>query len=810
MPRYRIYTNNDLDPSITIERSYPAFKIVDVDDAKAAELAQSYPVQQLAEPPAPEIEESFSSLASANDERRGRRDVTVHLKYPADRETVDLIENAGAAVMDSGGNATLVVAIPNKKVLAALERIDQVITVTPHRLDIEIDPTFFEQLSTSSSVESASAETESIETESVEGEAEADSPAPTTTGILLINYFTKEDAERGLRKLKREKIRKVRFITETQLLVDLVGSEDIMKNAMSIFKCVGIKSISEKTFDKFFNDRARQVIGRGVVSDTNFDNRLTGAGEIVAVADSGLDTGDADTLHPDFRGRIVDIESWEIAESWRRHVTNPGADNGPGDNSGHGTHVAGSVLGNGSRAEELGLAPIKGMAPGAQLLFQAVEQKAHWTQQYIRDYVSWWRRRPRVFGLYGLPDKLSDLFMSAKQKGARIHNNSWGSDDKGRYGISSEQTDEFVWQNKDFLVIVAAGNDGADSKLPHGSIDLKSVGSPGTAKNCLTVGASENVRDDDPQFRVTNFRPAGSDDIINNRFSHPEIRDDLVADNIDDIAAFSSRGPTEKGQVTQKGRRKPDVVAPGTFVLSTRSSIQPHSDQPLARRRRFAPAVNDYMFNSGTSMAAPLVAGAATLWRQYLRTHRGISEPSAALLKAGIIHSAQYFEYRFARPESGPHADNEQGWGRVSLSHVIDLDNPDKLFVHDEANGLETGHSRILKLSLSAVGKLRITLVYSDRPGPELINDLNLMVHDPNGNVSWGNDFAKTGTRDNVNNVEGVIETNAAPGEWKIEVHAAQVALGIRDRIDTQDFALVITADSDFSVTTQSIVSRAG
>jgi hypothetical protein len=43
------------------------------------------------------------------------------------------------------------------------------------------------------------------------------------------------------------------------------------------------------------------------------------------------------------------------------------------------------------------------------------------------------------------------------------------------------------------------------------------------------------------------------------------IRDDRVADNTEGMAAFSSRGPT------QDGRIKPDVVAPGTSILSALS-----------------------------------------------------------------------------------------------------------------------------------------------------------------------------------------------------------------------------------------------
>ena len=83
------------------------------------------------------------------------------------------------------------------------------------------------------------------------------------------------------------------------------------------------------------------------------------------------------------------------------------------------------------------------------------------------------------------------------------------------------------------MIVFAAGNGGAGANT---------VGEPSTAKNVITVGAAENVN------------PFGGADNCG--------IGDTGADNANDIISFSSRGPTSDG------RKKPDIVAPGTHVSS--------------------------------------------------------------------------------------------------------------------------------------------------------------------------------------------------------------------------------------------------
>src|SRR3954470_7247353 len=105
---------------------------------------------------------------------------------------------------------------------------------------------------------------------------------------------------------------------------------------------------------------------------------------------------------------------------------------------------------------------------------------------------------------------------------------------------------------------------------------------------------------------------------------------DPMANDPEQVAPFSSRGPTRDGRV------KPDVVAPGTFVLSTRSRMIAANNTAWAP----FPASKLYFYMGGTSMATPLVAGAVALLREYLRTKKQIAKPSGALLKAALIAGA--------------------------------------------------------------------------------------------------------------------------------------------------------------------------
>ncbi|HEX9374295.1 MAG TPA: S8 family serine peptidase, partial [Roseiflexaceae bacterium] len=211
---------------------------------------------------------------------------------------------------------------------------------------------------------------------------------------------------------------------------------------------------------------------------------LFGAGQIVAVADSGLDTGMIATLSPDFAGRIV-----------ATHVLSAGGD--LGDSNGHGTHVAGSVAGAGIQS---GANPalhqyggsFAGVAPEAGLVIQAFEALPDGST-------------------IGLPSDYYTLFSQAYADGARLHTNNWGdytgpiTDTAaafGGYTYGAQRADQFLWDHPDMTIFFAAGNSGKDGTPGalgfctggDGVVDPDSLLAPGTAKNVVTVGASESSR----------------------------------------------------------------------------------------------------------------------------------------------------------------------------------------------------------------------------------------------------------------------------------------------------------------------------
>ena len=328
---------------------------------------------------------------------------------------------------------------------------------------------------------------------------------------------------------------------------------------------------------RLWNEVARGIMSVAPVWSAH---GLRGQGQTIAIADTGLDTGNMSSVTRDLRGRIVAAYALGRPGDWS-------------DPDGHGTHVAGSALGNGANS---GSSPDTG---NYDMSHAGVAPEAGLVVQSLLDARG---------NLGGLPADLGALLLQAYSAGARTHSDSWGiaADDGGRvYDSLARQVDRFTWEHPDMLVVVAAGNDGDDGNRD-GVVDLGSITTPATAKNTLSVGASESVR------LSGGYNSGGLCDTWGDcwpdEFQTPPLRGDRLSNNADGMAAFSSRGPAPDG------RLKPDLVAPGTNIVSLRSSLAPDSSY-------WGNYDDYYAYSGGSSMSAPLAAGAAALARQHYQTY---------------------------------------------------------------------------------------------------------------------------------------------------------------------------------------------
>jgi len=348
---------------------------------------------------------------------------------------------------------------------------------------------------------------------------------------------------------------------------------------------------------------------------------------------------------------------------------------------------------------------------------------------------------------YEWPDNITELdnetFDAIVNHSAVISTNSWGYLINGTncllhgyYNFWSQNYDMIVdgkLDNNTITIVFSAGNEEHDDDCPPYPWDQ--ILPPGsTAKNTIAVGAT---------YSDTN-----------------------------EHTYFSSRGPTDDGRI------KPDVCAPGAQIggdWGINSTIPGQS----------------YAVKLGTSMSAPAVSGcAALIYQDYRSTHSAIN-PTPAMVKALLIHTAD------DPGNTGP--DYTYGWGLVNATAAADVirsdNNPVQTLFEGVVNNSEVDTYNVYA---PAGVELKATLVWTDEQGTvaaakALVNDLDLKITKSGStHYPWLLDPANPGSPattgvDSINNVEQILIDASTSDTYTITVTGTSIPM------EPQPYSLIIT-----------------
>ena len=310
----------------------------------------------------------------------------------------------------------------------------------------------------------------------------------------------------------------------------------------------GVASMHEDRETHGAMNRAAVIVGARAV-EQKFG--YSGAGIGVAVIDSGITAWHDDLTYSGTSALVRTVGGQRVSA----FVDFVHGQTVPYDDNGHGTHVAGTIAGNGydSHGKRAGIAP-----------------SAHVVSLKVLD----------ASGRGLISDVIAALGWTVTNKAAhdiRVVNLSVGAAITESY-----RTDPLTLAAKrvvdaGIVVVAAAGNLGQNAQ---GHTQYGGITSPANAPWVLTVGAS----------------------------SHQG----TISRHDDEIAPYSSRGPS-----AVDFEAKPDLVAPGTGLVSisdpSSAFYLSKAAYLLKSTGNRQTAYHPYLSLTGTSMAAPVVSGTVAL-----------------------------------------------------------------------------------------------------------------------------------------------------------------------------------------------------
>jgi len=385
----------------------------------------------------------------------------------------------------------------------------------------------------------------------------------------------------------------------------------------------------------------------------------------------------------------------------------------------HSAHVAGTIMASGVQAQA------KGMAPYAKAV------------GYDWDY------------------DLSEATVAAANNGMLISSHSYGISPIDQYGnpilpayyfggytTNSRDWDNLLFNAPNYLMVVAAGNDGTtnyNGTPLDGYSNYDKLTGHATSKNNLVVANAQDANVDSAGNLISVY-----------------------------INSSSSQGPTDDYRI------KPDITGNGTYVYSTYDNSN-----------------TAYNSITGTSMATPNVSGTLLLLQQYYN-NLSSNYMRAATLKGLVLHTAD---------DAGPAGpDAVWGWGLMNAKRAAEtISYKDTHSIIQELS-ISNGQTLTFNVDSDGINPLMASISWTDRPGtattalnnhtPVLVNDLDIrVIKGANTYYPWKLTGVTTNDK-GVNNVDPFerVDISDASGTYTITItHKGTLTGG------NQNFSLIVT-----------------
>lgn len=424
-------------------------------------------------------------------------------------------------------------------------------------------------------------------------------------------------------------------------------------------------------------------------------------------------------------GQNMTAHIWDakVARITHQEYDGPGGNNrySKGDSSTgthyHSAHVAGTIMASGVQAQA------KGMAPYAKAVG------------------------------YDWNNDLGEA-STAAANGMLISSHSYGISPVDQYGnpipayyFGGYTTDSHDWDNllfnaPNYLMVVAAGNDGTtnyNGTPLDGYSNYDKLTGHATSKNNLVVANAQDANVDSAGNLISVY-----------------------------INSSSSQGPTDDYRI------KPDITGNGTYVYSTYDT-------------------SDTAYNSitGTSMATPNVSGTLLLLQQHYNDLNS-NYMRAATLKGLVLHTAD---------DVGPTGpDAVWGWGLMNAKRAVETISHKDSHSLIEETSINTGQTLTYTVNSDGINPLIASISWTDRPGtattalnshtPVLVNDLDIRV--TKGGTTyypWKLTGVTTNTK-GINNVDPFerVDIPGASGTYTITITYKGTLTG-----GSQNFSLIVT-----------------